>query len=276
VKIQDARLGHTISRDDVRRDQHYERAIAFARDVAHDDLVKAAASALHAAADAHDLDRHRSLMLAITASELSIDRGHLHVPIVEPVGGKHSVPSNALDSPAWTSHRASPLTSALAAEGTPVVYVTESHDVAALPFTRLRHVETELTCITAIEPTDADEALVALLDEIFDAVHRRPDGIVLARLLGARADRLAIAGKYADQSHVVDRDEAARDPFALLRKRVLVLSVEHPQVAAARSGDPVVAASHLARAVLLQHRLLDADRSRGIVEYALARVGVDR
>jgi hypothetical protein len=99
---------------------------------------------------------------------------------------------------------------------------------------------------------------------------------VLATLLGARADRLAIAGKHAELPHVVDRDEAARDPFAFLRRRVLVLSVDHPQVRAARRGDPLLAASHLARAVLLQHRLLNERRSRRIVEHALARVGVDR
>jgi hypothetical protein len=87
---------------------------------------------------------------------------------------------------------------------------------------------------------------------------------------------MAIAGKHVEHSHVVDRDEAARDPFALLRKRVLVLSVEHPQVRAARGGDPAVAASHLARAVLLQHHLLDTDRSRKIVEHALDRVGLTR
>jgi hypothetical protein len=38
----------------------------------------------------------------------------------------------------------------------------------------------------------------------------------------------------------------------------------------------VLAASLLARAVLLQHRLLDASRSRKIVEHTLAQVGVDR
>jgi hypothetical protein len=55
-----------------------------------------------------------------------------------------------------------------------------------------------------------------------------------------------------------------------------VLSADHPQVRAARGGDPLLAASHLARAVLLQHQLLDESRSRKIVEHALARIGVAR
>ena len=80
------------------------------------------------------------------------------------------------------------------------------------------------------------EAMVALLHELFEIVHRRPDGIVLATLAGAREDRLAIAGEHADLVHVVDRDEAGRDPFALLRRRVLVLSADHPQVRAARTA----------------------------------------
>src|SRR6185436_4084560 len=98
----------------------------------------------------------------------------------------------------------------------------------------------------------------------------------LATLTGARADRLAVSGRHADRVHVVDREEAARDPFALLRKRVLVLSAEHPQVRAARAGDPIIAASHLARAVLLQHRLLDKGRSKLICDFALERYGVSR
>jgi hypothetical protein len=92
---------------------------------------------------------------------------------------------------------------------------------------------------------------------------------VFAELVGVHVDRLAIAGVSSD-AHVVDREEAAKNPFALLGRRPLVLSIAHPIVRAARQhDDPRLAASHLARAVLLHHRLLDEDRSHKILEIAL-------
>jgi molecular chaperone HtpG len=276
AKIQDARLGHTISRDDVRRDGHFERALAFARQVAREDLVKAAAAELYKAAEAHDIASHRRLLTAIDMAELQLMPKDIHVPIVQPINGKRCVAADSLERVVWTSSQPSDITAALAHEGTPVVLADHPGEIASALNTTARAVEHELTSIKPIEPTDSDEALLALLAEIFDGVHRKPEAIMLAVLTGARANELAVAGRHAGAQHVVDRDEAARDPFALLRRRVLVLSVAHPAVRAARGGDPVIAASHLARAVLLRHRLLDEDRSRRIVDHALERVGVSK
>lgn len=276
IKIQDPRLGHTISRDDVRRDEHFERALAFARHLARADLVQAASNELYKAAEAHDLVQHHTLLVALVAANVELPRAAWHLPIAEPIAGKRSLPAASLVAPYWTSERPSRLTAVLAEAGTPVVLARDPEELGKLLGESPRSVDRELTCITPIDASDEDEALLALLADVLDAAHRPPDAIVLAKLIGARADRLAIAGKHADLPHVVDRDEAGRDPFALLRRRVLVLSVDHPQVRAARRGDPVLAASHLARAVLLQHRLLNEKRSRRIVEHALARVGVDR
>ena len=276
IKIQDARLGHTISRDDVRRDGHYDHAVAFALKVVREELAKACMGALRQAAEAQDLEQHRKLLVAIAESELPIDRDDVHLPLVQPLGGRRSIRAAELGSTVWRSNNASPLTEALAAEGVPVVHTHAKAELPGFLGKRVVWVDGELTSITPIEPTDGDVALVALLDEIFDAVHRRPDGIVLATLSGELDEGLVVAGRHVEQVHVVDRDEGKRDPFALLRKRVVVLSVEHPQVRAARGGDPILAASHLARAVLLQHRLLTEARSRKILEYALERVGVNR
>jgi hypothetical protein len=105
---------------------------------------------------------------------------------------------------------------------------------------------------------------------MLDRAHRKPRRLMIAKLEGARADQIAVAGGDEDGDHVVDRDEAARNPFALLQRRRLVLSANHALVRAARiSTDLRLAASHLARALLLQHRLLDSDASRKILEYTL-------
>jgi hypothetical protein len=131
---------------------------------------------------------------------------------------------------------------------------------------KLRDVHAELTSIEPVERTEHDEALVASLADILDRVYRNPGSVVLAELVGVHVDRLAISGT-STAAHVVDRDEAAKNPFALLGRRPLVLSIGHPLVHAARKhDDPRVAASHLARAVLLHHRLLDEERSLAILE----------
>lgn len=275
-KIQDARLGHTLSRDDVRRDRHFERAVQFAKEVAETDLHDAIGRKLRELADGVDLDGHDRLLRAITEAKLAVAREHLYFPLVDPVEGQRSARAYDLPYNLWLARGASKLTAALAEQGMRVLLARDPALPKSVLRAEVRSVEEELTSITPIEPTDADEALLALLHELFDVAHRPPEGLVLAELAGARADRLAIAGKHTELVHVVDRDEAGRNPFALLRRRVLVLSVEHPKVRAARVADPVVGASLLARAVLLEHRLLDEKRSRKLVEHSLERVGVGR
>ena len=277
AKIQDPRLGHTISRDDVRRDGHFRHAVAVANEVVDDELQRAISAKLLEAAEAHDLVRHRELLDAVVASQLAVARERLHFPLVQPINGKRAITAHTLDpNNTWAAERASALTELLVEDGVAVLLAADHQYVASVLDMTVRSAERELTSITPIEHSDDDTALLALLHELLDAVHRPPNGVVFATLTGARADRLAIAGKHSEVAHVVDRDEAARDPFALLRRRVLVLSADHPQVRAARGSDPVLAASHLARAVLLQHQLLDESRSRKIVEHALARIGVAR
>lgn len=270
VKIQDARLGHTLSRDDVRRDEHFERALAFAREVVRTDLARAVQSRLRYLADAASLDDLEPLLGAAIAAQLPLTSWHM--PLVEPLGEAKSIDLAAHDR-AWAAVRSSPLTEALAARGTPVVRCRDvsllAADTQRAIGCKLRDVHTELTSIEPVERTEHDEALVASLADILDRVYRNPGAVVLAELVGYHLDRLAISGTSTD-AHVVDRDEAAKNPFALLGRRPLVLSVGHPLVHAARNHDvPRVAASHLARAVLLHHRLLDEDRSLAILEMSL-------
>ena len=270
VKIQDARLGHTLSRDDVRRDSHFEHAIDFARDVARNELVRATETKLRELAEAANLDGLEPLMGAAIAAELPLSRWYM--PLVEEIGEQRTIDLGA-HKHAWASVRASPLTEALAATNTPVVRCKDvsllSADVQRAIGCKLADVHTELTSIVPVERTPHDEALVATLIDILDRVYRDPGAVVLADLVGVHVDRLAIAG-VSSEAHVVDREEAAKNPFALLGRRPLVLSISHPIVRAARKHeDPRVAASHLARAVLLHHRLLDEDRSHKILEIAL-------
>jgi molecular chaperone HtpG len=270
VKIQDARLGHTLSRDDVRRDEHFEHALDFARDVARNELVQATETKLRELAEAANLDALERMMGAAITGGLPLSRWYM--PLVEPLGDQKMIDLGE-HKHAWASVRASPLTEALAATGTPVVRCKDvsllSADVQRAIGCKLADVHTELTSIAPVDRTPQDEALVGKLIEILDRVYRDPGAVVFAELVGVHVDRLAIAGVSSD-AHVVDREEAAKNPFALLGRRPLVLSIAHPIVRAARQhDDPRLAASHLARAVLLHHRLLDEDRSHKILEIAL-------
>lgn len=270
VKIQDARLGHTLSRDDVRRDEHFEHALAFARELVKTELTHATQAKLRVLADAANFDELEPLMGAAVAAQLPLE--HWYMPLVEPLGDTKSIDLGA-HKRAWAAVRSSPLTKLLAERGTPVVRCKDvsllAADMQRAIGCKLRDVQTELTSVVPIERTEHDEALVGKLLEILDRVYRNPGAVVLAELMGVHVDRLAISGA-STEAHVVERDEAAKNPFALLGRRPLVLSIGHPIVHAARKhDDPRVAASHLARAVLLHHRLLDEKRSLEILEIAL-------
>jgi molecular chaperone HtpG len=275
VKLQDSRLGHTLSRDDVRRDAHFDRAIAVARELVEGALPAAVATAMRAAADADDLARHRRICDAAVAANVAVPREAWTFPLIEPIAEARAVAATALSDRVWTSARRSPITALLAARGEPVLHGGDPAWLERVLQCRLVDVDRELTAVEPVEAGDADVALVALVRELLAAAHRAPEVIVLARLTGAFADRLAIAGAGAG-AHVVDRDVASRTPFARLRSVPLVISADHPHVAAARSAtdEPVLAASHLARAVLLQFRLLDVERSAAILGATLDRIGI--
>jgi molecular chaperone HtpG len=277
AKLQDSRLGHTLSRDNVRRDEAFERALVFARTLATEQLPRAVEAELRRAADAGDRARYRVLASAAIGSQLAIE---WTFPLV---GEARAIAGADLGRRVWTSDGASPLTAMVTQRGEPVI------DLAALEIAgltawidarygcRLVHVDAELTLVTPVEPSDADVALVALVGDMLAAAAKAPTSLVLATISGARAHRLAISGSNAPDRHapyVLDRADASRNPFGLLRRPPLVLSAEHALVAAARTGDPRLAASHLARAILLEYQLLDVECSSRLLAHTLDLLGV--
>lgn len=273
AKIQDARLGHTLSRDDVRRDDHFDHAVEFAREVARGALAEGIAERLRELAEAGDHANH--LTLALATSRSSVRPPRWWVPLVEPHNGQRAIPAEALGRTAWAAPTSTALTKRVAAEGTPVVLAPDPElgtVLAGAAGCKLAFVDREITAVTPEPTTDVDDALLAFLLEILDDVHRKPRSILLARLDGLHTDALAICA--ADENErIIEDDNARRNPFGLFLRRVLVLSVNAPAVRGARTiADPRVAASHLARAILLQYRLLDIDRSKRILHIMLAGV----
>ena len=170
--------------------------------------------------------------------------------------------------------------------GTPVLHVVAldrswaTADLRELVGCELADVEAELTCVTPIAANDEAAAapVIAELAAALAATGRPPSAIVLARLHGAHATALVLAGRDhggdPSAAYVVDRARAALSPFGRLREPPLVVNARHAAFRAACDGDPRVAGSHLARLVLLQYHLLDDDRSHALFAHALAALGV--
>jgi molecular chaperone HtpG len=275
VKVQDSRLGHTLSRDNVRRDRNYDRALATVREVVGEELPARAAVRLRELAESDNHAEYGRLVDALIRCEVT--PASWHFPLLEPRGDARSIAASELGSSVWCSARRSPLTAAMAEDDIVVLRVGSAALLAtALEANRttLRVADDELTLATAVEHTDADVALLQILRELLGQVHREPADIVIVELVGARGDLLSVGLRDAT-SRLVQHANATKNPFAFFGRLTLALSAQHPHVKAARaSDDPVLAAGHLARAVLLQHRLLDHAKSEAIFERTLIGLGV--
>jgi molecular chaperone HtpG len=283
-KLQDARLGHTLSRDNVRRDENFARALAMVRTVAEEQLPAIIDQKLRAAADAEP-GVWEQLAAAIVASEFGLSPEHWHFPLVDATPkGKH-IDAPAIGRKMWCAQKSTKLTASLARIGIPIVRISE---YAKPLFDRLRDVlgtapvdvATAFTLVTPIAQTPMDGVFVDTLLKIFEACHRGPPQVLLAKLEGAHDNLLAIAGgpedaafPGRDDTYVLDREVVVSTPFTRTRRRPVVLNANHALVRMARVGnDPRMAAAHIARGVLLQNRILDVDKSEAILKYTLSRI----
>lgn len=287
-QIQDSRLGHTLSREDVRRDEHYERALAFARRLVEEQLAAKAREELERAAEEVSAARFHALAAAIEEAELPMREGDWRLRLVETLGGRRSLSLAAVSKRLWWSKERSAASRLLARANIPVAMFEHGLPVHARMTARLAErgvrelweVEAQLTLVEAVAEEENDAALLGELAEIFAAVIRAPSALVLAKVSGALVAQPVVSGDRDDAVCAVDGRyalelaTARRNPFKRLRTLPLILSAEHALVKAARRGDPRVGASHLARIVLRHYGLLDAERSTVIFERTLAKLGV--
>ncbi len=277
VKVQDSRLGHTLSREDIRRDGNYDRAITAVRVVLRDHLPRAAAGKLDELAGSEQYVEHGTLLRAVLDAGLELP--HWQFPLLVPKAGAKSITLSSGSGRIWAQTSVTPLAEALAAAGLTILRQTSHPDTFGAAVRRasgesLGELTVELTAVTPVALTASDELLVSTLLDLLDDAVRRPADIMLADVIGARGDRICVSMKENSQ-RVVHRDEATKSPFALIGRRVLVLSAGHPIVAAARTcDDPRVTAAHVARAVLVEYELMNVERSRALLSYALKHLGV--
>jgi len=287
-KLQDARLGHTLSRDNVRRDEHFENAMRFVRSLVERELPREAASTLREAADAGDHARYRELAFAVVHAGVTLPSEGWWIPLVDPIDKRRAVSLGSLGRSVWVTDEPSKLSATLAANGAPVLQISAAdrpwltNHLRTVQEIELAWIMGALVLVETVALTNADHALLATLDTHLDACRRRPAGITVARLEGALSYQLAISGSAADArctgddgAYVLDVERARRTPFPVLGRRHLVLNAGHPMVRAVRAAaDPTIAAAHLARAILLEYDDLDERRSTILLERALATLGL--
>ena len=280
-KVLDGRLEHTLSRDNVRRDASFDRAIAFVRKIARGPLVAAVLADLANAATERTKDFSRRLDAAL-ASGLPVPPRDVVLPLLEPLDGKTSRPVRALRD-AVRASASTALTRALAKTSRPVLVEralvlrgrkVQPEGLAVLE-RALGTVEVARTAFVLVQPADVagdDALLLDRLETCLAEVHRRPSALLFARLEGAGDDRMCIAGGRPDDPWLVDARASRGSPFRLVARPPLVLNVAHPLVDVARSraaDSPVLAAGLLARGVLLTYALLDDKRDGRWIDHAL-------
>lgn len=292
-KVQDARLGHTLSRDNVRRDGAFRRAVGFVRDLAERELPAAAARAIRAAAESGDRRAYRDLVDAIALARVDVSWRDWVFPLLAPVGDRRAIGAGELDRRRpWGGRARTRLTAALDGAGVPLVDLGAgastwlADQVRAITGVELVDVERELTLVEPVALTPTDELLLRHLGELLDVAHRAPRGIVLAELAGesrelvvagGRGDATLALGRTESDPWVLDRKRAHRNPLGLLRRPTLVLRANHPVVVATRRravDDPATAASLLARVLLVRIGALDPGGSAALLDETLARLGL--
>ncbi|HEV7559174.1 MAG TPA: ATP-binding protein, partial [Kofleriaceae bacterium] len=220
-KVQDSRLGHTISRDDVRRDDAYYCALAFVRQLASIQLPVVAERALRAALLAPDRRGYAELVTELRRASITPTNGWV-VPTLQPAGAAEM---SALPARVWASARRTPLVSAV--QGPVIDLAGNEHwlvdFVEQVGHRRVSRIETSLALIAPVETTPTDLVLIDKLRELLVETHRAPAAIVLASVEGALSERLAFCGDDSPPPWTIDVDESRQNPFALLRRRPLVL-----------------------------------------------------
>jgi hypothetical protein len=274
MKVQDSRLGHTLSRDNVLRNGAFHHAVSFASSLARHQLPVVAIRALAEAAQRGEHARYALLLDAITEADITLYREDWLVPLIEPVNGRTCVPFSSLPQyPVRGAHQRSAITAAFAANGVGLVdfSVTPRGELRRRAAGEVVDVEDDHVLISQVDEEPHDVELLREVGEMLDAAYRAPSAVLIADVAGKLADHIAMTGQVG----LVHVEHARRTPFRFLFPRMLILSASHPHVAAARrraASDRVGAASLLARAVLVHYHALDRDRSEKLLAHTVQRL----
>lgn len=286
--IQDANLGHTLSRDNVRQDKHYENALSVLEDAVKK-LNPQVTSALYSYLDQGDFVNYRDLLIAAEAS-LDSDTEDWPVHLCHALkSGERLTMREFFKGEQFVAVIRSPVTAALSEAGVAVADLTalsgdeRSNSWFLNTCGKLRYPNEELTLVVPVECSTADLLLLDRVLVLCELVTREPSEILFAELEGVDNTRLTIAGNLDQSSYdtgakgtwLLDAKDASRDPFRLLARPALVLNVKRAEVAAARrlaASDSLAAADILVRAILIDHEKMNVEVSEKLARVAMQEI----
>ena len=261
-KVMAPGLEHTLSRDNVRRDAAFERALKLVARCIEEDLADAFVKAVAAAAR-DDLDRHLRLLSHWDAT-FPVAKASITVPLL------HGEPRNhaQLRGRATYASRESPVTRALVDQGHDVVTNLSLHSRERLG---LKLAEETVTLVEPLQSEGSDALLLEALQDLLEA-HRKPSAVQLARFYGMH--RGTYAGGPFESRPWLSFERLDSDPFRRLMRPALLLDASDRVVMEARQRavtEPLLAAAILARVILTAHEAMDAR-----VDAALTVRSIDR
>lgn len=291
-KVLDVRLGHTLARDEVRRDEAYHRAMQLVEELAGAPLLAAVSEALAKAAPAEP-ERWGAVFEAADAAGLPLAPAQWVFPRRPMPGAASVVAAHELPRQLWAAQTEGPLAEALTHAGRVVLSCAAAARAAAVErraHREVRIVERELVLVQGVSAGGAGERLLASLTAALAAAQpvapqplRSVPTLRLAIFDGALAASPWLAGgreqallALAVDRWVLERKVAWSDPFSrrgggelLLNRRSLTVQAALEQAVSV----PAQAAALLARGILLHYGLLDEAASLALLRWSWAPPG---
>ncbi len=275
LKIVSRYLEHTLTRDNVRRDRHFSRALALAQDLVDGKLLSRLPGELAAAAAHKEGARDFGLLFHFASARLKPRQ------LTYRLTGGGAVPheevlANVREAGLLTLSMArTPLVDRLLDAKWPVLEVEWGSDLgnAVAALLKVKRSVTADAHFTYAAPPDAPtptgfaEALLALLQDAGAMVRR----VEVSAVRGAaREDPWVLLDAL---SRPVPSEVARGSAFVRRCPPVLCFNLEHPAIAKATplfTRAPRLAAVLMARLVLVKASKLDADRDAALTRWALS------
>ncbi|NOY90519.1 MAG: hypothetical protein GXP55_04855 [Deltaproteobacteria bacterium] len=287
--VQDPALEHTLSREDVRRDDAFARVVASVSSLVRRRLAGAALDELARLARQRPKgwrQRYGKLLFALDGSRLRFDATQLRIPSIAADGSEQVALADMLlgMDGVYVADGEPEVHAALAARGHALIDPNAcGHGVVPrrpwIQFLRRRlklddlGYASEQTLVEEREASASDRALAEALVRSLAGSPRAVRGVGFAMLVGAPSEQLHVVAKLGAGRQIVDSDKLTAWPRFRLRRPTLLLSVEHPLVNAARtSRDAELGASCLTRVILGRAEAIDREREFALTQRALKRI----
>lgn len=263
-KVDSARLAHTLSRDDVRRDAAFDSVLAELRRVARTELrqalVEALATAARTAAAGEPAQEHAQLFALGRAAPFTLRDDELWVPLCDPSSSARVATLATLERarprrrPALLATRPDLLTALLANAGRPVAWLRD--DLARRTFAEhfgqrtVADAHDVFVALAPVESRGSDATLLGAIESCLEAAGYPARSAVLTTRVGRACGHVG----YFVSDPLPCVFESARLLGGGTRGTTLALDADHALVRLARehaSTDARVAGHLLTRLVLL-------------------------